>query len=82
MKAIEYSRTCMFVKPEFTNEMLSPTPVSKDSKIGVSFSLEMLPVLKEAGYTNVTFMSDHIDTFTRKIANLYGYQTKLIEEGV
>ena len=78
MKAIEYARGGMFVKPELTREIASN--ISKDSRILVAFSYEMLPVLNKMGYKNVTLVVDKPRTSVYNIAKYYGYKTKAIKE--
>ena len=80
MKAIEYARDGMFVPESLTREMIENTEIQKNQSILVLFSYEMLPILKELDYTDVTLAFDKPRTSIYNIAKYFGYKVKKLEE--
>ena len=80
MKAIEYARDGMFVPEVLTKIILNKMNVCKKQSILVMFSYEMLQVLNELGYTNVTLGFDNPRTSIYNIAKYFGYKVKTLEE--
>jgi hypothetical protein len=80
MKALEYDRNGMFVPPDLTKEIVSKVKVKKNKSILVLFSYEMLPVLKELGYKNVTLGIDKVTPVVYYVAKYYGCKVFDIED--
>ena len=80
MKALEYVRDGMFVPSELTKEIISKMKVGKNKSILVLFSYEMLPVLCELGYGNVTLVVDNVKPVVYHVAKYYGYNVMTFEE--
>jgi hypothetical protein len=80
MKALEYDRNGMFVPPDLTKEIVSKVKVRKNKSILVLFSYEMLPVLKELRYKNVTLGIDKVTPVVYYVAKYYGYNVVNIED--
>jgi Eco57I restriction-modification methylase len=72
LKAIEYARDGMFVPKDLTLELIEKSGCKKSASILVMFSYEMLPVLWEAGYTNVSLAFDKPRTSIYNIAKKFG----------
>lgn len=74
-KALEYARDGMFVPQELTDELLDIVDGNNKRSVLVLFSFEMLPVLKERGYKNVTLFFPNPKKYLCNIVNKYGYET-------
>jgi hypothetical protein len=79
-KALELARDGMFVPANLTKEIVSKIKVKKTASVLVLFSYEMLPVLKELGYQNVTLGIDKEREAVYRIAKYYGYKVINIED--
>ena len=79
-KALEYARDGMFVPQDLTREIVSKLQINKHSKVAVLVSYEMLPVLQDLGYKEVTLVTDNIKPFLRTICDEYDYKIVSIEE--
>ena len=73
-KAIEYYRAGMHVPAELTNRLINKAQLNKKEKLLVLFSYEMLPVLFELGFKNVTLLTDNPRKSIIEIAKLFGYK--------
>ena len=71
-KAIEYAREGMCVSEELTSELIEKSAIDKNGRVLVAYSYEMLPSLKEDGYTDVTLLHDKPRKSIREIAKKYG----------
>ena len=80
MKALEYVRDGMFVPPDLTKEIMSKVKVKKNKSILVLFSYEMLPVLKELRYTNVTLGIDNVTPVVYHMAKYYECKVVNVED--
>lgn len=79
-KALEYARDGMFVPQELTREIISKVQINRHSKIAVLVSYEMLPVLQDLGYKEVTLVTDNKKPFLRTICDEYDYNIVSVEE--
>ena len=76
-KALEYSRDGMFVPHQLTSEMLDKT---SGKRIMVLYSFEMLPVLHDSGYKDVTLVTGETKKYVRNLVDKYGYKIATEEE--
>jgi hypothetical protein len=80
MRAIEYARDGMYVPPELTKEMVKRIKAKKDKSFLVLFSYEMLPVLNDLGYKDVTLALDKPRKSIYNVAKYYGYKIVDLKE--
>jgi hypothetical protein len=73
-KALELQRDGMFVPQELTEELLDATAGDNSRSVLVLFSFEMLSVLHDRGYENVTLYFPNPKKYLTNIANKYGYK--------
>lgn len=73
-KAIEYYRAGTYVPAELTNRLINKAQLNKKEKLLVLFSYEMLPVLFELGFKNVTLLTDNPRKSIIEIVKLFGYK--------
>jgi hypothetical protein len=77
-KAMEYARDGMFVPKELTEEVLSLPQINKTAKVAVLYAYEMVPVLKDMGFRNITVLHNNPKPFMRNACKQWG--AKLVEE--
>ena len=77
-KALEYARDGMFVPKELTEEVLSLPQINKTAKVAVLYAYEMVPVLKDMGFGNITVLHNNPKQFMLNACKQWG--TKLEEE--
>jgi hypothetical protein len=71
---MELMRDGMFVPAELTNEMLDIINGDNNRSVLVLFSFEMLPVLQERGYKDVTLYYPNPKKYLRNFVDKYGYE--------
>lgn len=79
-KALEYARDGMFVPQELTEELLDSLNIPVESEILVLFSYEMIPVLHERGYRNITLATGKVKKYVHNFAHRYSCAVKEINE--
>ena len=79
-KAMEYARDGMFVPPALTNEILDKVGSNKKQSVLVLFSYEMLPILQERGYKDVTLVTDSPRKSIRNLCDKYEYTVKTTKD--
>lgn len=71
MRAIEYARDGMYVPPELTRSMLHGE--KRNKKIAVLSSYEMVPILNDMGFKDVTVVFDDARKSIHRVAERYNY---------
>jgi len=79
-KALEYAREGMFVPKELTNQILDGLVIPLQASIMVLYSMEMLPVLHDRGYTDVTLVTSETKKYVKNLASKYGYKFATLQE--
>jgi hypothetical protein len=78
--ALRMMRKGMFVPEKLTEEILDLLPKDKRGNVCVLYSYEMIPILRERGYENITLVADNYKKYVRNFANKYECEIKKLSE--